>query len=95
MAKLIKTPAQRRWVQDMFARGFQAFVNGSQGAAPRGYRYVAQLEELGVVEQWLVTAPDGDVYDMVDPDSKAPLFIAGHRWDEFVAEARQLGLVTA
>jgi hypothetical protein len=91
--KLIKTPAQKRWVQDMFARGFQAVVNAAYGdtALRRAYHYVAKLEDADVIRQWHVLDPDGDVYDLVDP-SGAPLFIAGERWDDFVAEARKLGL---
>lgn len=94
--KLIKSPAQQRWVRDSFACGMQVAVNAAYAkVAPfeRAYRFFAQLEDAGVLRQWQILTDD-DYYDLEDPSSGAPLFIAGERWDEFVREAQSLGLPT-
>jgi hypothetical protein len=100
MASHIRNAAQQRWAEALFAAPFQDGVDAALAKrAPfqRAYRWLAQLEDAGVIQQWVIWAECGDEtwsFDLQSPNEpEAPLYIAGPNWDAFVAEARSLDLL--
>jgi len=95
----IKTAEQRRWVKAFLQVGLLRYLGAGKSLITRREgcrRYLAKLEEQGVIEQWTIVTDDrhGDAesFELVHPSSRDPLYVAGKRWDKFMAEAAKLGL---
>lgn len=99
MAKHIRNVAQKRWAQALFAAPFQDGVEAAfakRAPFQRAYRWLAQLEDDQVIQQWTIFVDSRDTPCCIDIQSpnepECPLYIAGGNWDAFVAEARSLNL---
>lgn len=95
MTRHIRTKTHAEWVRLLFANGFQAGVDAAfAGEAPfeRAYRFVARLEDSGVIQQFYIDLDEHGYIDVFAPTG-APLYVAGPKWDELVTEAVDRGIL--